>query len=227
MKSTYNLSHIIKSDIVIALNKIVKESKEPLEGNCLYQNQSNFILHEDNKENLRMNLFNLAKEKNNIIEVGFNAGHSAAIYFLANPKVKLLAFDILYHSYTERCFNYLDQYFDIKLVKGDSTLTLKKYKSSHKFDIIHIDGGHDTKVLYKDIINCRRFSHKNSLLIVDDAYSNGIKNLIEKLIMIGCLREINYLKNGLYKTKYHRIFYYNSSKVKFFIMSKLLPFVNI
>ena len=67
MKSTYNLSYIIKSDIVIALNKIVKESKEPLEGNCLYQHQSNFILHENNKENLRMNLFNLAKEKNNII----------------------------------------------------------------------------------------------------------------------------------------------------------------
>ena len=99
MKLTYNLSHIIKSEIVIAINKIVKESKEPLEGNCLYQNQSNFILHEDNKEKLRMNLFNLAKEKNNIIEVGFNAGHSAAIYFLANPKVKLLVFDILYHSY--------------------------------------------------------------------------------------------------------------------------------
>ena len=58
-----------------------------MEGNCLYQDQSNFKYHLNNKENLRYNIFTLCKNRQSILEIGFNGGHSVALYIFSNPNM--------------------------------------------------------------------------------------------------------------------------------------------
>jgi predicted O-methyltransferase YrrM len=50
-----------------------------------------------------------------ILEIGFNAGHSAACFLMANPNVKILCIDINTSSYTLPCFRYLKSIFNDRI----------------------------------------------------------------------------------------------------------------
>lgn len=111
------------------------------------------------------------------MEIGFNAGHSAAIVLsTAKNLEKSLYFDIGNHKYILSNFEWLKkQYSNIQMniIIGNSTSTVpknfKKY-GYHKYDLIHIDGGHDENIAYQDIQNCKIYAHKNSIIILDDCY---------------------------------------------------------
>nr|WP_199290590.1 class I SAM-dependent methyltransferase [Synechococcus elongatus] len=128
-----------------ALDHVVVESGEPLEGNCFYYHLS--LKPSALLENKRINLFSSATQAQKILEIGFNAGHSAALMLLANPNSNLLAFDICEHRYTEGCFAVLAERFPhrIDLIAGDSNTTLPLFRLEHPavyFDLLHIDGSH-------------------------------------------------------------------------------------
>ena len=52
----------------------------------------------------QMNLYKSAMEAKNILEIGFNAGHSCLLFLLANPESKITIFDICEHKYAKPCF---------------------------------------------------------------------------------------------------------------------------
>jgi predicted O-methyltransferase YrrM len=110
------------------------------------------------------------------LEVGVNAGHSLMNVLLAGKEInKVLLFDLAAHSYMKPNLKYIRNQFphvDITLVEGDSTKTIPRTPVRHKFDMIHIDGGHSRKIAYSDIINCRSFAHADSILIIDDCMFN-------------------------------------------------------
>ena len=74
------------------LYTICKETGENVEGNCFTEH-----LNIDSKINeliyKQMNHFSLGQNATNIMEIGFNAGHSSLLYLLSNPKSKLTIFD--------------------------------------------------------------------------------------------------------------------------------------
>ena len=206
----YNFLEFSRLTLIKELDEIIKKTGEKMEGNCLYQHHSNFEYHLNNKENLRYNIFALCKNRHSILEVGFNGGHSVALYTYSNPNIKVKSFDICHHNYSEKCANYIKKYsnYNFELIKGDSQKTLKTYKECIKFDIIHIDGGHGYNVAKSDLLNCKKFTHKNTILIFDDAYTRDIKILLEDNIKNKFIEEVNYKELNLKITKYHRIFYY-------------------
>jgi len=61
------------------INVIVKKHTNIIEGNCMYQHNSNFKNFEgicyDNKLILRKNLYTLGKNSKSIVEIGLNGGH--------------------------------------------------------------------------------------------------------------------------------------------------------
>lgn len=210
LKATkYNFKEFSNCNTVNKLNKIIKNSGEKMEGNCLYQHLSNFTYHRDNKENLRYNIYSLCKYKNSILEVGFNGGHSVALYLYSNPNIFIRTFDICIHKYTEECSNYFKELNNFEFIKGDSMITLKEHKADMIFEIIHIDGGHGYELAKNDLLECKKFSNKNTILIFDDAYHPPIKKLLEEHIKLKFIKEVNYIDLNLRVTKYHRIFYYN------------------
>lgn len=106
----------------------------------------------------------------NILEIGFNAGHSADTFLTYNSNCNLVSFDIGEHSYVKIAKEYIDRTYPARhtLILGDSTKTIPKYETDIKFDLIFIDGGHSYEVARADLMNCKRFSHKDTIVIIDD-----------------------------------------------------------
>jgi hypothetical protein len=124
-------------------------------------------------------LINLTNTPNiDIMEIGFNAGHSAELFLKNNPTLTLTSFDLGSHDYVLTAKKYIDETYPNRhtLILGDSTLTVPKYTSetNKKFDVIFIDGGHDYAIAAADLENCMKLAHSETIVILDDtAYTQG------------------------------------------------------
>lgn len=115
----------------------------------------------------------------NVMEIGFNAGHSAEIILSSSPDITLTSFDLGIHDYVSVGKNYIDNKFPFRhrLILGDSLETVPLFinENQHiKFDLIFIDGGHMYNIAKGDMMNCLKLAHSNTVLIVDDTiYTQG------------------------------------------------------
>lgn len=109
----------------------------------------------------------------NVMEIGFNAGHSAEIFLSANENIHLVSFDLNYHDYVKVGKQYIDETYPGRhtLINGNSVVTVIEYYENNKdekFDIIFIDGNHSYPIARSDIINSFLLSHKDTILVMDD-----------------------------------------------------------
>ena len=142
-----------------------------------------------------LQLLSMNSDIKNIFEIGFNAGHSADLFLKSNSECNVLSFDIGDHDYVKVAKEYIDKAYPNRhtLVLGDSTRTIPLYDNTTKYDLIFIDGGHSYEIARADLLNCKRFAHKNTIVIMDDtiykkewereynigptrAWTEGIKN---------------------------------------------------
>jgi predicted O-methyltransferase YrrM len=117
-------------------------------------------------------LIELTSDASTVMEIGFNAGHSAEIFLKNNEKVKVTSFDIGLHDYLSTAKQYIDTTFPCRhtLVLGDSTITIPDIVACKTitFDVIFIDGGHEYHTAIADLTNCRRLATPNTIVILDD-----------------------------------------------------------
>jgi len=152
------------------IQMIVEATGEPIEGNIFTADKS-FEELECFHEKQR-NLMSIAVCCNEIVEIGFNAGHSALMMLLSNPLCTLTCVDICEHKYTEPCFEYLASQFPerIKLIKGRSY-------SGPPPDLYHIDGCHEWKVANIDFYTCLGNSKDRTVIIFDDTHIRHLRDL--------------------------------------------------
>ena len=108
-----------------------------------------------------------------VMEIGFNAGHSAEVFLRNNKSLILTSFDLGYHDYVRHAKTYIDFAYPDRhrLILGDSTVTVPRYIQNNKdrqFDVIFIDGGHDYPIARADMENCAKLAHKDTIIILDD-----------------------------------------------------------
>lgn len=118
-----------------------------------------------------------------ICEIGFNAGHSAALWLLANPRAEVLMFDLWAHDYAPLAEYFLrsklSERFGLsnvsrrfRIIKGSSLITVPAFFSafpSEKCDLLSVDGGHSHAVAVADISNMRELRNRRfHVLVVDD-----------------------------------------------------------
>jgi predicted O-methyltransferase YrrM len=103
------------------------------------------------------------------MEIGFNAGHSADVFLSTNPSLHLTSFDLGTHDYVSVAKEYIDATYPLRhtLILGDSTQTIPAHEQT-TYDLIFIDGGHEYDIAKADLLNCRRFAHKDTLVLMDD-----------------------------------------------------------
>lgn len=122
------------------------------------------------REQVRELMQRYVPQTKRIMEIGFNAGHSAENFLQWNDTVQVVSFDIgLY-----KCVHHAKKYIDAKypgrhtLVIGDSTQTVPEYSSEEPFDVILVDGGHSYPVARADLENCKRLARADTLVFMDD-----------------------------------------------------------
>lgn len=108
-----------------------------------------------------------------ILEIGFNAGHSAEIFLTASPDARLLSFDLGRVAAVAAGKAYIDARHPRRhtLVVGDSTLSLPAFAAicpEVRCDLLFIDGGHSYEVARADIGHCAGLAAPGALVAVDD-----------------------------------------------------------
>lgn len=125
-------------------------------------------------------------------EIGFNCGFSACAFLSVGCIVQ--SFDLAVHPYVDEAYKILKDKFGerIKLKKADSIAAVPNYKGE-KFDLILIDGGHDFKTCYYDILHMREHAKKNTILLIDD-FGGDLKHEREVTGAVLTLKYLNIIQ---------------------------------
>jgi predicted O-methyltransferase YrrM len=145
----------------------------------LFLNSRGFSSFEGNTREVHTQVEDLirltSKPNIKVMEIGFNAGHSAELFLSNNKSLSLVSFDLGVHDYVNTAKEYIDFIYPNrhKLILGDSTKTVPEFTDA-KFDFIFIDGGHEYEIAKADMENCRLLSHADTVVALDDTmYTRG------------------------------------------------------
>jgi predicted O-methyltransferase YrrM len=157
-------------------------------------------------------LTHLAKDRKSMLEIGFNAGHSAEVFLSANPFSTLVSFELGHHDYSMKAKEYIDKKFPDRhtLIIGSSVETLPAYIKNNphkKFDLLFIDGGHMYDVCRPDIDNCRLLASPDHILIVDDIindddqanYTEDVTRAWNEVKQENMVKELGHLRLDKYR----------------------------
>ena len=118
----------------------------------------------------------------NIMEIGFNGGHSADLFLSLNNEIKLTSLDIGEVDAVLFGKSFIDTNYPFRhnLIVGDSKESVPAFSKLNPntfFDVIFIDGGHEFIDSISDIVHCKKLAHKDTIVILDDTrFSPPMKN---------------------------------------------------
>lgn len=196
--------------IVEDLNKAVIASGDRMEGNLYYAH------HQDLRTNTKLNpdfatkrkqVSLIAQRKKSALEIGFNAGHTAALILCSNPEIHYAGIDICEHPYSKMCAEVLRGYFPdrFRFFPGDSTVAYPAHAQEFvDCDLIHVDGGHTLELFRADMANTLKLPYNDvdrHILVDDteDTYWTDISPELNRWIADGWV-EIDTL-GGLLQTR--------------------------
>ena len=119
---------------------------------------------------------------NRICEIGFNAGHSAALWLRANPNASVVMFDLFHHRYSRLAesfirvngsdFGLVDVTRRLATIAGSSLVSVPKFHEDFpniSCEVLSVDGGHFKDVPLRDMLNMMHLASKGfNILLVDD-----------------------------------------------------------
>mmetsp|Transcript_47832 Transcript_47832/g.104113 ORF Transcript_47832/g.104113 Transcript_47832/m.104113 type:complete len:284 (+) Transcript_47832:52-903(+) len=131
----------------------------------------------------------------NICEVGFNAGHSAAVFLNANPEATVYSFDIAQFIYTRGNLALMKDLFGsrFEFILGPSADTLPEFSRRRpdvKCDVISIDGDHSHEGTYADILNFRKLASCRNWVFMDDAGWNSTNSAWQRAKDEGIITQV-------------------------------------
>ncbi len=192
-------------DIFVQLNKAMLSGKSPHQGNLYYFGHGRIEdlapIHKseitsDILAPKRHNFRNAVIGKRIMLEIGFNAGHSALLALEANPALRYIGIDIGRTDYTRICADILNAHYSdrFELIIGSSLDEFPKmffHKYCSDIDLIHIDGGHAEDIVIEDTANALRMPKRKGIqrhLLFDDTRIPWVRDLVFFHIAQGNIR---------------------------------------
>jgi hypothetical protein len=110
----------------------------------------------------------------NLMEIGFNAGHSSAFILSLFDDVKVDSYDICWHPYTKPNSLKVKKKFSNRFdfFETDST-KIKPSEVSEKYDILFVDGNHKLDYVENDFQIA--YKAKIPYMVVDDLHQKDVK----------------------------------------------------
>lgn len=110
-------------------------------------------------------VYDIAKPKK-MLEIGFNAGHSAFGWLTLCPDLQYHSIDICKHSYTRSHAQKLKEVFGARFMFGAMNSMDAKDHMIKDYDMVFIDGDHEAEALKHDYDICKTAGTK--WILIDD-----------------------------------------------------------
>ncbi len=207
--SPLNDQHFLQ--LLAGLNKAVASCGKPIEGNMFYEHHDPEFPNAkitDRFQAKRLNLLAACRNRQSILEIGINAGHSALWILHNNPQITYHGVDIYSHAYTHAAERFLKETFKdrVYFYQGDSVHMLPDIRARNHgivFDVAHIDGLHTLDHCKTDTFNALSMSTEDSWIIIDDTDLNHIHEFYEGLVGDGILARES--PNGWQQASQHAV----------------------
>jgi predicted O-methyltransferase YrrM len=174
------------------INRAVDSAGAVAEGNLFYHHRTRLT------EDMPPDITRLHKRRNfilgvahagRLLEIGFNAGHSALLALSRVPHLHYVGIDIAENPYTLSCASIIEQSFPgrARVIIADSRLELPRMLLSGepRMDAVHVDGGHDELTAQLDIMHALLVTRFGGIVIVDDTAHPPIRAAVERAISAG------------------------------------------
>ena len=127
-----------------------------------------------------------------ICEVGFNGGHSAAVFLsAAGRRAKMVSFDLAEFDYSETAQRLVGALYpdQLRLIVGRSETTVPRFSKRHgrACDLFSVDGDHSYEGTSRDISNAVGATRPGGTLILDDMQNPGPRRAFEESVRRGWL----------------------------------------
>lgn len=156
-----------------------------------------------------------------VVEIGFNAGHSACCILDASPdNIMFYTFDIVRHGYENNAFNVLKNiYNNILLIEGPSKDTVLSFleKNNINIDFAFVDACHgggknlccknlptSERCPFIDIENCKKYMNIGGIIFVDDMGVADVTPCFNKVDWKD-YEDLTYTKKGMSSEKSFKI----------------------
>eukprot|EP01062_Namystynia_karyoxenos_P062693 TRINITY_DN55562_c0_g1_i1.p1 TRINITY_DN55562_c0_g1~~TRINITY_DN55562_c0_g1_i1.p1 ORF type:complete len:433 (+),score=129.25 TRINITY_DN55562_c0_g1_i1:90-1301(+) len=109
-----------------------------------------------------------------LCETGFNAGHSAVTFLLAQPRLTMHSFDLFIQAYSESALAFVRAVFGaarMHLHAGDSakSLAAQHAQGQLRCDVLSVDGAHSYKACLGDVQGLGKLlARDNTPILMDD-----------------------------------------------------------
>jgi hypothetical protein len=123
----------------------------------------------------------LRDEVNVICEVGFNAGHSAAVFLEAKPTNVVFEFDLQNLKYSDPMELYFKERYGERfhMIKGSSFDSLPAFQAAGgRCDLMSVDGVHDSRTL-TDLLNGIKLVGPGGIILSDDTSMESAVAVVE------------------------------------------------
>jgi Methyltransferase domain/Nucleotide-diphospho-sugar transferase len=176
-------------EVLRRLNAEVRSSGVPLEGNLFYFDKSSPAVDDPpdaGRYGKRRNFLRTIEGAASLLEIGFNAGHSALLALDSNPALVYAGVDIGSNAYSRPCADVLASAYGARFAieYRDSRLYLPQLLIERRpgFDVVHVDGGHDAATACADIALALCLVRPGGVVLVDDTNYQPIHAIVRSLV---------------------------------------------
>lgn len=171
--------------ILATLNASVMAHASRLEGNLFYHHDAALPLPaapDPSRRHKRRNFALYAASGDSLLEIGFNAGHSALLALSVNPRLRYTGVDLGRHAYVRPCFAILRDAFGdrVELIEADSRVALPALVAARRrFALFHIDGGHGLETAQADLHHVLDLGDMGQVVLMDDVHNPILDALVD------------------------------------------------